>query len=279
MGRGSEVGEAMVRDPGVAGVSFTGSSAVGGRIASVAAARGAKYQLEMGGKNPVIVADDADLTTAVEFTVSGAMRSAGQKCTATSRVIVLPAIRARFREALTARILEVKQGHPLDPDTYLGPLVSRAQQEKVLDLIDQGRREGASVVLGGSRAGGDLASGHYVEPTVFEDVTSAMTIAQEEIFGPVIALMEAGELGQAIEIANGIRFGLSASVFTRDIKTALTAVDRLQAGLVRINEETAGVELQAPFGGMKSSSSHSREPGQAAKEFYTEVKTVAVRPV
>jgi aldehyde dehydrogenase (NAD+) len=233
----------------------------------------------MGGKNAVIVADDADLATAVEATVSGAMRSAGQKCTATSRVILLPGVRDAFRDALKARLGTLAVGDPLDPATYVGPVVSQPQHAKVLSLIAQGRQEGARVTVGGEAPGGPLDHGWYVAPTLFEDVTPTMTIAQEEIFGPVLALLEARSLDEAVDIVNGVRYGLSASIFTRDIATALEAVERLDVGLVRVNEETAGVELQAPFGGMKASSSHSREQGTAAREFYTETKTVAIRPV
>jgi acyl-CoA reductase-like NAD-dependent aldehyde dehydrogenase len=277
LGKGSVVGEALVRHPAVAGISFTGSGDTGQHIAQVAVERGAKYQLEMGGKNPVIVADDADLERVVELTVSGAMRSAGQKCTATSRVIATRGIKPRLAEALVERVRQLKQGNPLDPDTYLGPVVSAAQEEKILAMIQKGREEGARILAGGGRADVGL-KGFYIAPTVFDDVDSRMTIAQEEIFGPVVAIQEAADIEDAIRIANGVRYGLSASVFTRDLKTALLFVDRIEAGMVRVNEETAGVELQAPFGGMKASSSHSREQGRAAIEFFTHTKTVAIRP-
>lgn len=277
LGHGIEAGEALIRHPDVNALSFTGSVAVGQHIAEIAAARGIKYQLEMGGKNPVVVADDADITLAVDFTISGAMRSAGQKCTATSRVIVMDAVRAEFSQALVERARTLKMGDPLDPQNYLGPLVSQAQHAKVLGMIHQGQAQGGRLLLGGPILGEQ--SGYFISPTVFDDVIPTATIAQEEIFGPVIAMLPVGSIDEAIEVANGIRYGLSASVFTRSLSTALTFVEGIQAGMVRVNEETAGVELQAPFGGMKASSSHSREQGHAAIDFYTETKTVAIRAV
>ncbi len=277
LGHGTEAGEAMIRHPDVNALSFTGSAAVGQHIAQIATARGIKYQLEMGGKNPVVVADDADIDLAVDFTVSGAMRSAGQKCTATSRVIVMDAVRAAFSHALVERVRTLKMGDPLDPQNYLGPVVSQAQHTKVLGLINQGQAEGGRVLLGGLVS--EEQSGYFIPPTVFDEVVPTATIAQEEIFGPVVALLPVSNIDEAIRVANGVRYGLSASVFTRSLSTALTFVDGIQAGMVRVNEETAGVELQAPFGGMKASSSHSREQGHAAIEFYTETKTVAIRAV
>lgn len=275
MGQGAEVGAALVAHPQVEAVSFTGSGGVGQGIARTAAARGVKFQLEMGGKNPVVVAEDADIDLAVEKTVAGAMRSAGQKCTATSRVIALAGVRERFVEALVARARTLRLGDPLDDQTYLGPVVSAAQYEKVRGLIRTGTQQGARLLLGHEEPGG---RGYFVPPTVFDQVDPQMTIAQEEIFGPVIGVLEAEDVERAIEIANGVRYGLSASVFTRDIATAMRFVDGIEAGMVRVNEETAGVEYQAPFGGTKASSSHSREQGRAAVDFYTHVKTVAIRP-
>lgn len=277
LGQGSSAGEALIQHPDVAGISFTGSGEVGQHIAQVAVRRGAKYQLEMGGKNPVIVLDDADLNLTLDLTVSGAMRSAGQKCTATSRVIVTRGIKDRFTEALVNRVRTLRQGDPLDPTTYLGPVVSAPQQEQILSLIRQGEQEGGRILVGGGPA--DVTPrGYYVAPTVFDGIQSGMTIGQEEIFGPVIGLIQADNVEDAINLANDVRYGLSASVFTQNLKNALDFVEGIEVGLVRVNEETAGVELQAPFGGMKASSSHSREQGRAAVEFYTHTKTVAIRP-
>lgn len=278
MGEGPVVGAALAAHPGVAALSFTGSAGAGQAVAAAALAHGAKYQLEMGGKNPAIVLDDADLPGTVEAIISGAMRSAGQKCTATSRVIALPGIAPRLVEALTAKIDALAVGDPLEAATYVGPLASERQMTHALELLATGPREGARLVRGGTRGAGALSDGWFVLPTLFDRATAAMTIAQEEIFGPAIAVLEAATLDGAVAIANGVRYGLSASVFTRDLQAALTVVDRLEAGLVRVNEETAGVEYDAPFGGVKASSSHSREQGQAAREFYTDLRTIAIRP-
>ncbi len=278
IGQGFKAGEAVIQHPLVDGISFTGSTGVGQHIAETAVARGVKYQLEMGGKNPVIVADDADFELAVELIVSGAMRSAGQKCTATSRVIIMEKIRQEFTERLVSQVQTLSQGDPSQSNTYLGPVVSQAQYDKVMGLIDQGRAEGGRVLTGGTPIGGPLAHGYFIPPTVFDEVATTATIAQEEIFGPVIAMIPVKSIDEAIDVANGVRYGLSASVFTRNLKTAMAFVEGIEAGLVRVNEETAGVELQAPFGGVKASSSHSREQGRAAIEFYTHTKTVAIRP-
>ena len=275
VGLGSEVGEALIQHPLVKGISFTGSSGVGAHIAATAVSRNIKYQTEMGGKNPVIVADDADLDLAVEAIVSGAMRSAGQKCTATSRVIVLEGAHDALRDRLAARIREIKQGDPMDTDTYLGPVVSKPQFDKIMGLIDAGKREGSELILGGTASDPD---GYFVAPTLFDQVGPDVTIAQEEIFGPVIGMTLVRTIDEAIEVANHIRYGLSAAVFTASLKTAMTFVESIEAGMVRVNDETAGVELQAPFGGVKASSSHSREQGPAAIDFYTHMKTVAIRP-
>lgn len=278
MGLGREAGDALVRAQGVAGITFTGSAATGRAVALGALERGAKYQLEMGGKNPVVVAEDADLELAADLTLSGAMRSAGQKCTATSRAIVVAPVRAAFTDALRRRVRALRVGDPLDPATYVGPVVSRPQYEKVLTLVGRGGEEGARLLEGGGAAPAAAAGGYFVAPTLFDRVEPGMTIFQEEIFGPVLAIAEARDLDDAIRQANAVRYGLSASLFTRSLATALRAVDELEAGLVRVNEESAGVELQAPFGGMKASSSHSREQGRAAVEFFTDTRTIAIRP-
>lgn len=276
LGRGDEVGEALIRHPQVRGLSFTGSTRVGQHIAEVAVARGVKYQLEMGGKNPVIVANDANMDLAVDATVSGAMRSAGQKCTATSRVIVLDEIYRAFTTALVKRVASLNWGDPLDPETYLGPVVSASQKDKVEGFINDAKQEGQRLLAGGRRV---ESPGHFVMPTVFDEVDPQSAIAQDEIFGPVVAVIPVAGIDEALHVANSVRYGLSASVFTGSLKTAFACVEGLEAGMVRVNEETAGVEYQAPFGGMKASSSHSREQGRAAMDFYTEIKTVAMRSI
>jgi alpha-ketoglutaric semialdehyde dehydrogenase len=277
-GAGSVIGQGIVEHPDVNGITFTGSDTVGKMVGQGALARGAKYQLEMGGKNPVIVAEDADLDLAVEATISGGLRSTGQKCTATSRVIVHSEVYDAFREKLVSKVKEIKVGNGLEEGVWMGPCASESQLNTVLSYIDKGKQEGASLVLGGNRyADKENANGFFVEPTVFESVDNSMTIAQEEIFGPVLALIKVDSLEEALAVANDVKFGLSASIFTTNIQKMLSFIEDMEAGLVRINAESAGVELQAPFGGMKQSSSHSREQGQAAIEFFTSIKTVFVK--
>nr|WP_240159695.1 alpha-ketoglutaric semialdehyde dehydrogenase GucD [Paenibacillus aceris] len=277
-GEGGVIGQAMADHPDINGLTFTGSNGVGKKVGQSALARGAKYQLEMGGKNPVIVAHDADLDQAVEATVSGGLRSTGQKCTATSRVIVHSGIYEAFKEKLLAKIATIRIGPGLDAETWMGPCASENQYRTVLSYLAKAVEEGGTLLCGGGTGmGRELEAGFFIEPTVFEHISSSMTIAQEEIFGPVLALIQVDSMEEAIQIANDVKFGLSASIFTRDISTMLTFMNDIDAGLVRINAESAGVELQAPFGGMKFSSSGSREQGQAAIEFYTEIKTVFVK--
>ncbi|WP_201712924.1 alpha-ketoglutaric semialdehyde dehydrogenase GucD [Rossellomorea arthrocnemi] len=277
-GSGSVIGQALTDHPDVNGITFTGSDSVGKSIGLSALARGAKYQLEMGGKNPVIVAADADLDLAVEATISGAFRSTGQKCTATSRVIVEAKVYEDFKERLVAKTKDITIGNGLKDGVWLGPCASEGQMKTVLSYIEKGKQEGARLLTGGKQLTGDgYEKGYFVEPTIFDNATSSMTIAQEEIFGPVIALIQVNTLEDGLAIANDVQYGLSASIFTSNISSMLSFIDEMEAGLVRINAESAGVELQAPFGGMKQSSSHSREQGEAAKEFFTSIKTVFVK--
>ncbi|MFL0574947.1 alpha-ketoglutaric semialdehyde dehydrogenase GucD [Priestia megaterium] len=278
-GSGSVIGQGIIDHPDINGITFTGSDAVGKQVGLGALKRGAKYQLEMGGKNPVIVANDADIEQAVEATISGGLRSTGQKCTATSRVIIQSEIYDEFKEKLIEQVKEIKVGNGLEKDVWMGPCASEDQLNTVLSYVEKGIEEGASLIYGGKRLDeGNLADGFYVEPTIFENVTSEMIIAQEEIFGPVLALIKVETLEEALNVANDVKFGLSASIFTKSIGSMLSFVNEMDAGLVRINAESAGVELQAPFGGMKQSSSHSREQGQAAIEFFTSIKTIFVKP-
>lgn len=278
-GPGSVIGQGLATHPGVNGITFTGSNRVGKQVGLAAFNRGAKYQLEMGGKNPIIIADDANLDLAVDATISGGLKSTGQKCTATSRVIIHRDVYESFKEKLLTKVQALRVGNGMDSATWLGPCASENQMDTVISYIQKGIDEGAKLIYGGSRPEeADLAEGYYVEPTIFDQVTSRMTIAQEEIFGPVLVLIVADSIAEAIELANDVDYGLSASIYTQNIGNFMTFVEDMDAGLVRVNYETAGVELQAPFGGMKQSSSHSREQGQAAKEFYTSIKTVFVKP-
>jgi aldehyde dehydrogenase (NAD+) len=277
-GSGSVIGQGLVDHPDVNGITFTGSNEVGKRVGQGALARGAKYQLEMGGKNPVIVTADADLDLAVEGTISGAFRSSGQKCTATSRVIIASEIYDLFKTKLLKKVKDITIGDGLIEGIWMGPVANENQLHTVLSYIEKGKQDGATLLAGGKRLiGASYDQGYFVEPTIFDNVTSDMSIAQEEIFGPFIALIKVDSIEEAIRIANDVKFGLSASIYTSNIQNMLSFIDEVDAGLVRVNAESAGVELQAPFGGMKQSSSHSREQGEAAKEFFTAIKTVFVK--
>jgi alpha-ketoglutaric semialdehyde dehydrogenase len=277
-GPGSVIGQGIAEHSKVNALTFTGSNTVGKKLGQIALSRGAKYQLEMGGKNPVIVAEDADLDLAVDATISGGLKSTGQKCTATSRVIVHSSVYETFKEKLLEKTKEITVGDGLKEGIWMGPSASEAQLNTVLSYIEKGKEEGGELLCGGNRIKENgFDQGYFVEPTVFDNITSDMTIAQEEIFGPVLALMKVDDLEEGIELANNVEYGLSASIFTSNVQKMLSFIDDMDAGLVRVNAESAGVELQAPFGGMKQSSSHTREQGEAAKEFFTAVKTVFIK--
>ncbi len=271
IGRGSEVGEPLVKDPRVPAISFTGSVPVGHGVRDSAASLGKRVQLELGGHNPLIVAEDAKLDAAVTAAYVGAFWSAGQKCTATRRIYAQDGIYEQFRERLLARIDEGKVGDPSDPDTEVGPIVNETQFDSVMDGIARGRDEGGSVISGGERADPDA---YLVAPTVFENVADDAFLSCEEVFGPVTTLYRYGGLDEAIERSNAVRFGLSAAVFTTNLTTAKRCVDELQAGIIHVNSQTAGAEVHVPFGGIKESGYGPHEQGRAAIEFYTEEVTV-----
>ena len=273
MGKGSVVGEALINHPGVDAISFTGSTGVGGRIAAACATSLKRFQLEMGGKNPLVVLADADLDAAVEAAVNGAFFATGQRCTASSRVIVDKSLYAAFIEKAEARRAALVVGHALDAKTNIGPAVSSAQLNQDLDYVEIGKKEGARLVGGGERLslGTD---GYYIAPALFADVDNSMRIAREEIFGPVASVIPADNADHALEIANDTEFGLSAGVFTQSLKQAERFKRELQAGMVMVNLPTAGVDLNAPFGGTKGSSFGPREQGPYAREFYTKFKTI-----
>lgn len=276
-GEGSRVGRLLATHRAVNAISFTGSVKTGKILAEQAAEHGKKYQLEMGGKNAVIVLPDADLEQAVNLTIQGAFKSAGEKCTATARAIVHRDIYDTFAGRLVEKTRALKVGPGDDSDAYLGPVISETAQKDILHYIEIACGEGARLLCGGGAPDDErLAKGFYVMPTVFGEVKSEMRIAQEEVFGPVLCLMRADDLDHAVAILNGVEFGLSASIFTRDLNAAMTFVERAQAGMLRVNGETAGVEPQAPFGGMKASSSYSREQGLAARDFFTQIKTISI---
>ncbi len=275
LGAGSTIGPAISAAPEVTGISFTGSNAVGRGLQNAANSRGAKVQLELGGKNPVIVLADADLDQAAAMTVNGAMLSTGQKCTATSRAIVQRRVLGAFTEKVLARVNALVVGDGLRDETHVGPQVSAAQRDTVVEYIEIGKNEGATLLAGGQALSApQYNGGYFVQPTVFGDVRPEMRIAQEEIFGPVLGIIPAEDYDEAIAIANGVRYGLSASLFTRDINKSFRFIREAQVGIVHVNGETAGAEPQVPFGGMKESSSFSREQGKAAAQFFTQTKTV-----
>jgi acyl-CoA reductase-like NAD-dependent aldehyde dehydrogenase len=275
MGGGSAVGDPLVADERVVAVSFTGSDEVGNALKKVASDRGAKVQLELGGKNPAIVLADADLDHAVTQVLNGAMMSTGQKCTATSRAIVDRRVAAEVTERLAASIGALTVGDPLNDATQIGPLISEEAAIRVAGEIDGAKGDGVSLAAGGGRP--DLP-GHYVTPTLFADVDPGSRLGQVELFGPVLGVVPVDSVDEAIEVANAVKYGLSASLFTRDVGRALEFIRRIQAGIVHVNSETAGAEPHVPFGGYKGSSSYSREQGKAAREFYTQVKTVYFDP-
>ncbi|HZG55646.1 aldehyde dehydrogenase family protein [Paenibacillus sp.] len=277
-GKGSVVGKVLVGHPSIKAVTFTGSNEAGRIVATNALENGKKYQLELGGKNPSIVTSDADIEHAAASIASASMRSAGQKCTATSRVIVEESVSECFTEALIAHIRKLQVSDALEEACDIGPVVNRMQQTSILQAIDRGAAEGARLLIGGHAPGGALKEGSFVEPTVFDRVAPHSAMGQQEIFGPVISLMTCKDLRQALDIANDIPFGLSAGIFTKDIDRMLYFLKGIDAGHIKINGETAGVEPHAPFGGMKQSSSHSREQGRAAIEFFTSIQTISVSP-
>ena len=277
-GSGAELGDAMIDAGPLKAVTFTGSCAVGGLLYDRAVKRRLRVQLEMGGKNPTVVLADADLDRAVDHTINGAFASTGQKCTATSRVIVEDVVHDAFVERLVARTRALRVGNGMDPATEIGPAIDQGQLDTVLRYIDAGRADGARLACGGRHlTEGALAHGYFVEPAVFVDVREEMTIAQEEIFGPVLAVMRASDFDDAVRIANRVAFGLSASIQTRDVSRVFDFINRIEAGLVTVNLPSAGVEYQLPFGGTKDSSFGPKEQGPNALDFYTDWKTVYLR--
>ena len=277
-GSAANVGDPLVRDPRVVAITFTGSNETGAELRRSAAERGAKLQLELGGKNPAIVLADADLDHALGHVVAGAMMSTGQKCTATSRAIVDRRIIDRFTEMLADRIGGLKVGDPLDAETQIGPLIDERAADRVAGEVDAAKQAGAELVVGGERLGSGLERGAFLAPTLFADVDPTSRLGQDELFGPVLGVIPVDSMEEAMAVANQVKFGLSASIFTRDLGRALAFAREIEAGVVHVNSETAGAEPQVPFGGMKGSSSYSREQGKAAREFFTQMKTVYIDP-
>lgn len=277
MGRGSVVGEAIITNPDVGAISFTGSIETGHHVAQVAVGRMAKVQLEMGGKNPLVVLDDADIDVAVECAYQGSFEQTGQRCTASSRVIVTSGIHDRFVAALIERLKRAKVDDALKSDTDIGPVVDENQLAQDLRYIEIGQQEGAQLAYGGRLLEREK-KGHYLEPALFVDATNAMRISREEIFGPVASLIQVANYDEALEVANDTPFGLAAGIVTTSLKYASDFRRASQAGMVMINLPTAGVDYHVPFGGRKGSSYGPREQGSYAAEFYTTVKTAYIRP-
>jgi aldehyde dehydrogenase (NAD+) len=277
MGRGSVVGDAIVDGPEIRAISFTGSVGTGSAILARAAARKAKVQVEMGGKNPLVIIDDADPAIAVDVALNGAYFGTGQRCTASSRLVVTAGIHDAFVEALTLRLAVMRVGHALAPETDMGPVVDERQLGIDLDYIDIGRREGAKLKFGGLRLRREHP-GFYMEPALFTETASAMRINQEEIFGPVASVIRVRDYDEALQVANDIPFGLSSGIVTTSLKYAADFRRRSQAGMVMVNLPTAGVDYHVPFGGSKGSSFGPREQGRYAAEFYTTTKTSYVAP-
>jgi len=277
-GSGGEVCNALVTAKPLKGVSFTGSCQIGNWLHGEAAKRRLRVQLEMGGKNPTIVLADADFNSAVENTVNAAFFSTGQKCTATSRAIVEDAIYDRFVDALVERTKKLKVGNGMEPGIDIGPAIDQNQLDTNLKYIDIGKKEAGAPRVGGERLSGwPYDKGYFCAPTIFADVTQNMTIAREEIFGPVLAVMRAKDFEDAMRIANDIPFGLSASIQTTNVSRVFDFVYKMEAGLLTVNLPSAGVEYQLPFGGTKESSFGPKEQGPAALEFYSDYKTVYLK--
>lgn len=276
-GSGEIVGNALVEHPETAAITFTGSNRVGRELASKAVAQNKKYQLELGGKNPVVVLEDADLDLAAKLTVEGAMKQTGQRCTATSRVYVEQSVYDTFIDKLIGNVSQITVGDGLDEVVTMGPVASKKQFETVISYIKKGIEEGAELLYGGQALDDpSYNGGYFIEPTIFTQVTNEMTIAREEIFGPVLAVIKVDDYQEALAQANDTIYGLSASLFTTNLNKAFDFIKNSEVGMVQINGETGGAEPQAPFGGMKESSSGTREQGQAAMEFFTAYKTISI---
>jgi aldehyde dehydrogenase (NAD+) len=274
LGAGDVVGPALIGDSEVCAVSFTGSGRIGATVAATAAHRNIRYQTEMGGKNVAIVLPDADLRQAAALTAAGAMRYAGQKCTATSRVVVVRDVEDAFLAELRAQVAALPLGPVTDAASAVGPVISDHSRRSIRAALEG--MDAECIYEGQIPSSAEFANGYFVAPTIVRGAAVDSELAQRELFGPVLAEFVAEDVDHAIALANSTRYGLSASLYTRDLRSALKYIDRIEAGMVRVNGDTTGVDPHAPFGGMKASSSGSREQGPAAREFYTEIKTVQI---
>jgi aldehyde dehydrogenase (NAD+) len=276
-GEGVDAGKALVDEPRVRCISITGSTAVGKQVAARCGELMKRISCELGGKNAICVMEDADIDLAVDGALWGAFGTAGQRCTAASRIIVHKAKYKEFTDKLVTRAKALKLGNGLDQDIDVGPIVNKRQLDNVAKYVQIGKDEGAKVLCGGNvMSDGDFAKGHFFAPTVFGDVKPSMRIAQEEIFGPVTAVIQADSFEDAIEIANGTEYGLSLSMYTNDVSRAFTAIEELESGIVYINAPTIGAEIQLPFGGIKQTGNGHREAGIGGIEQFTEWKAVYV---
>jgi aldehyde dehydrogenase (NAD+) len=275
-GSGGEVGDAIVGSPDVGVISFTGSSATGKSIAAKAGAKLKRLSLELGGKNGVVVLADADLDLATEGILWSAFGTTGQRCTACSRVIVERQVVEPLLERLETRARKLRIGPGLDEATEVGPLINAGALDKVATYIDVGRAEGDLVMGGGRATGGDLDNGHFFEPTIFAGVGPMDRIGQEEIFGPVLSVIPVDDYGSAMLALNQTRYGLSSSIFTRDVNTAFRAMRDFETGIVYVNAGTTGAEVHLPFGGWKETGNGHREAGHIALDTYTEWKSIYV---
>ena len=275
IGSGSEVGDTIVSSPHIPIISFTGSNAIGSDLYVKAASRGAKVTCEMGGKNAVIVLPDADLEKAAVAIRDGAFGSTGQRCTATSRVIALEPVKDELVERLAELAKKMKVGSGLDESVDMGPAVDESQFKTDLDYIEIAKKEGARLVTGGGVPQG-LEEGYFVEPTIFDEVRPEMRIFQEEVFGPVLSVAAAKDVDEALRMANSVEFGLTTSIFTRDIDRVMRFVDEVETGMVHVNEPTIGGEAQLPFGGVKATGVGEREMSEEGLNFFTELKTVFI---
>ncbi len=277
LGSGSAIGDTLVEDPRIKAVSFTGSNSVGKRVHAICGARGIKATCEMGGKNPAVVWEDADLDLALGGVFFGAFGSTGQRCTATSRLIVHEAVADKFIKMLLAELKKFKVGDGMAPGVSMGPAVDEAQLKCDLDYIDIAKKEGAKLLVGGKRlTEGEYAHGYFIEPTIFDGVTRKMRLFQEEVFGPVLAVTRVKDFDEAVSAANDCEFGLSSAVYTQDLTLAMRFVEDIEAGMVHVNSPTVGGEAQMPFGGVKGSGVGDREMSKEGINFFTELKTVFV---
>jgi alpha-ketoglutaric semialdehyde dehydrogenase len=276
-GGGSEVGEALLASDVVRVVSFTGSTGVGRTVSERAAPSFKKVHLEMGGKNVIIIMDDANLELAVEGCVWGGFGTTGQRCTAASRVVVHEKVYKAFLDQFVARVRELRVGDGLDPDIHVGPSVSEGQLNTVMSYVEIGKKEGATLACGGNRlTSGVYAKGFFHEPTIFANVAPTMRIAREEIFGPVVSVIPCRSLDEAVAIGNDVEYGLSASIYTQDINRAFTAMRDMYTGIFYVNAPTIGAEVHLPFGGTKATGNGHREAGTAALDVFSEWKSVYV---